>query len=144
MLFTACQAYIASMCQSSDINTQSQNGTYKFEIRVLLKDYWKEDYKVDTAVRNICEVEGEGVISEGVAQRWFQLFNTGKENTKDLPRSGRSKLCGIEIIRRVLEENIQKSTRMLSEGFMRQKIPYIARLRALENHTEAVDLYLMN
>ena len=49
-----------------------------------------------------------------MAQRWFQRFNTGEENTKDLPRSG--KLWDIENIRRVLEENPQKkSTRRLSE-----------------------------
>ena len=49
-----------------------------------------------------------------MAQRWFQHFNTGEENTKDLPRSGSSKLWDIENIRRVLEENPQKSTRRLS------------------------------
>ena len=39
----------------------------KFEIRVLPKHYWKQDYKAAAAVRRICEVEGEGV-SEHVAQ----------------------------------------------------------------------------
>ncbi|PSN43211.1 hypothetical protein C0J52_26488, partial [Blattella germanica] len=33
----------------------------KFEIRVLLKHYWKQDYKAAAAARKICEVEGEGV-----------------------------------------------------------------------------------
>ena len=59
----ASTAYIVSMCLSSLVNTQSQNGTYKYE------------------------VEGEGVVSEPVAQRWFQRFSTGEENIKDLPRS---------------------------------------------------------
>ena len=36
------------------------------------------------------------------------------------------------------------STRRLSEELGAWKIPYIARLRHLENYTEAVDLYLMN
>ena len=53
---------------------------------------------------------------ERVAQGWFQRFNTGEENTKDLPRSRRPKLLWeIENIRRVLEENPQKSTHRLSE-----------------------------
>ena len=43
----------------------------KFEIRVLLKRYWKQDYKATAAARRICEVEGEGVVTELVAQRWF-------------------------------------------------------------------------
>ena len=84
---------IASMWQPSVVNTQPQNGTYKVEIRVLLKHYWKQDYKAAVAAaRRICEVEGEGVVSERVAQRCFQRFNTGKGNTKDLPHSGRPKL----------------------------------------------------
>ena len=100
--------YTASMCQSSVVNTQSRIETYKVKIRVLLKHYGKQDYKAAAVARRICQVEGEGVVSERVAQRWFQRFNTGEENTKDLPRSGRPKLWDIENISRVLEENPQK------------------------------------
>ena len=64
----------------------------KFENRVLLKHYWKQYYKAFAMALRICEVEGEDVISEHVAQRWFQHFNTGDENTKDLPHSGKPKL----------------------------------------------------
>ena len=39
-----------------------------FVIGVLLKHYWKQDYEADPAARRICEVEGEGVVSERVAQ----------------------------------------------------------------------------
>ena len=51
--------------------------------------------------RRICQVEGDGVISEHVAQRFFQRFNTGEESTEDLPCIGRPKLSDIENIRRV-------------------------------------------
>ena len=71
-------AYIVSMCQSSVVNTESQNGTQKFEIRVLLKHYWKQNYKAAAVARRIYEVEGESVITERVA-RLFQRFNTGKK-----------------------------------------------------------------
>ena len=74
----------------------------KFEIRVLLKLYWKQDYKAAAAAQRICEVEGEGVVSKHVAKWWFQRFNGGEENTKDLPHSGRPKLWDNENIRRVL------------------------------------------
>ena len=56
------------MCQSSVVNTQSQNVTYKSKIRVLLKNYCKQDYKAAAAARRICEVEGKAVVSEHVAQ----------------------------------------------------------------------------
>ena len=43
----------------------------KFEIRVLIKHCWKQDYKAANAAQRICEMEGEGVVSERVAQRRF-------------------------------------------------------------------------
>ncbi|PSN30519.1 hypothetical protein C0J52_28034 [Blattella germanica] len=80
-----------------------------------MEHYWKQDYKAAAAALKICEVEGEGVVSERVAQRRFQRFNNGEENTKDLPRSGRPKVWNIEDTSRALEEDPQKSTRRLSE-----------------------------
>ena len=61
----------------------------KFEIRLLLKHYWTQHFKAAVGARRICEVEGEGVVSERVTQRWYQHFNTEEENTKYLPCSGR-------------------------------------------------------
>ena len=83
--------YIASMCQLLIYNHKME--LTKFEIRVLQKHYWKQDYKATAAARRICEVEGEGVVSERVAQRWFQLLNS-----KYLPGSG-SYIRDIENIR---------------------------------------------
>ena len=60
-------------------------------------------------------MEGQGIVSERVAQRWFQRFNTGEENTKDLSLSGRPKLWDIENIRRIFKEILQKRVRKLSE-----------------------------
>ena len=46
-------------------------------------------------------------------------------------------------ILKVLEENSQKTLLACQKNLMHQKISYIARLRHLEKHTEAVDLHLM-
>ena len=87
-------------------------------------------------------MEGESVVSERVAQRWFQRFNTGEGRTKDLPRSVNYGLV------RTYAEFWKKIRRKILVGcqknFVHQKTPYIGRLKHLENHTEAVDLYLMN
>ena len=40
----------------------------KFENRVLLKHYWKQDYIAADAAGRIYEVEGEGVFNECVVQ----------------------------------------------------------------------------
>ena len=79
----------------------------------------------------------EGIVSERVAQRWFQCFNTGEEYTKDFLRSERTKLWDIKNIRRVLEENPQKVLVGCEKNLVNQKILYIARLRHLKHHTEA-------
>ena len=47
-------------------NTHHKMEITKLDISVLLQLYWKEDYKAATAARRICEVEVEGVVSEGV------------------------------------------------------------------------------
>ena len=60
-------------------------GLTMFEIRVILKHYWKQDYEAAVVAPNIYELEWGSVISERVAQQWFQRFNNGEENTKDLP-----------------------------------------------------------
>ena len=66
-------------------------------------------------------MEGEGVVIERVAQQWFQHFNTGEENTKDLPRSGRPKLQDMKNIRSVLRgrnfENVEAVEVGLNEFF---------------------------
>ena len=110
----ASNVYFVSMCNSLVVNSNHKLDPTKFEIRVLLKQYWKQDYKAAAEARRICEVE-EGVIGECVAQQWFQRFNTGEENTKNLPYSGRPKLWDIENLHRVLKENLQKCIRRLSE-----------------------------
>ena len=86
----------------------------------------------------ICEVEVEVVVSECVAQRWFQYFNTREANTKDLPLSGGLKLWDIELYAEFWKKILIKSTRRLS------KEPIIVRLRHLEHRTETLELYLMN
>ena len=51
----------------------------KFETRVLLKYYWKQDYKATAAAGRISEMERESVVSERAAQLWFQRFKTEKK-----------------------------------------------------------------
>ena len=53
-----------------------------FEIRILPKHNWKQDYKAAAAVRRICKVEGEGVVSERVAQRLFLVSTLEKKTLK--------------------------------------------------------------
>ncbi|KAI4477349.1 hypothetical protein M0804_012735 [Polistes exclamans] len=48
-----------------------------FEIRVLLRHYWKQQFKATEVVKKICEVEGKDVVSVRTAQKLFKKFNEG-------------------------------------------------------------------
>jgi hypothetical protein len=36
----------------------------KYEVRVLLRHYWKQNYKAAAAPKQIHDVEGEGTVNE--------------------------------------------------------------------------------
>jgi hypothetical protein len=55
------------------IEMESEN----YEIRVLLRFFWKKGAKAAAAAREICQVEGPGTVSTRAAQRWFRLSQFG-------------------------------------------------------------------
>lgn len=86
----------------------------KFEIRVLLKHYWKKGLSPAAATREICAIEGEGFVSETTARKWFNRFNDGDTSLQDQPRSGRPSMVDSEIVRQAVEATPNTSTRRLS------------------------------
>ena len=58
------------------------NHKMELAINVIVKHYWKQNYKAAAAARKIYEVEGEVVVSERVAQRWFQYLTLEKNTLK--------------------------------------------------------------
>ena len=60
-------AYIAGMYQSSVVIHIHKMELIKFEIRVLLETFRKQDYKAAAAAQRMCQVERKGVVSESMA-----------------------------------------------------------------------------
>ena len=88
-------------------------------MRVLLK----QDYKAVASARRICEVEG-GVVSERVAQRWFQRSNIPEENTKIYHVLKKPKLWEIGNTVTVLAEYSKKKVLVsCQKNLGHQKIP---------------------
>ena len=85
-----------------------------FEIRVLLKFFWKKGLSARAAARKICSVEGEGSVSNPTASAWFKKFNTGDTSIEDQPRSGRPPTLDSEVLRQSVEANPATSVRRLS------------------------------
>jgi hypothetical protein len=48
----------------------------KYEVRVLLRHYWTQNYKAGAATKE-SDVEGEGAVNECSAQRWFKRSASG-------------------------------------------------------------------
>jgi hypothetical protein len=40
----------------------------KYEVWVLLRHYWKQNYKASAAAKKICDVEGKGAVNERTTQ----------------------------------------------------------------------------
>ena len=89
----------------------------KFEIRVLLRHYWKKGLKAASAAQEICDVEGEDTVSTHMAQRWFKRFSEGNTSVEDQPRSGRPTTIDDEALRLKVELEPSTSTRILSTEF---------------------------
>jgi hypothetical protein len=64
----------------------------KYEVRVLLRHYWKQNYKAVAAAKEICDVEGEGAVNECTAQLWFKRFASGNLSLEDEQRPRRPRI----------------------------------------------------
>jgi hypothetical protein len=60
----------------------------KYKVRVLLRHYWKQNYKAAAAAKKICDVEGEGAVNECMAQRCCKEFACGYVSLEDEERPG--------------------------------------------------------
>jgi transposase len=68
-----------------------------YEVRVLLRHYWKQNYKVAAAAKKkVCVVEGEGAVNEHTAQRWFKRLASGNLSLEDEQRSERPRIWDSE------------------------------------------------
>jgi hypothetical protein len=42
----------------------------KYEVRVLLRQYWKQNYSAAAAAKKKSDVKGEGAVNESTAHPW--------------------------------------------------------------------------
>jgi len=51
--------------------------------------------------RQLCDVYGEHAMSSSMVRRWVRMFNEGRENVHDDPRSGRLSMVNEDLVRAV-------------------------------------------
>jgi histone-lysine N-methyltransferase SETMAR len=86
-----------------------------FELRVLLRHYWRKNLDAKAAAKAICDVEGEGTVAPRTAQKWFKRFNEGDFDLEDMPRSGRPTVFDEGNLQAALDVEPSSSTRELAE-----------------------------
>jgi hypothetical protein len=87
----------------------------KYEVRVLLRHYWKQNYKAAAAAKKKSDVEGEDAVNERTAHWWFKRFANGKLSLEDAQRPGRPLIWDSEATKEAAEQQPSTSTRRLSD-----------------------------
>jgi len=54
--------------------------------------------------RQLCDAYGEHAMTSSMVWRWVRLFNEGRENVHDDPRSGRPPVVNEDLVRAVEEK----------------------------------------
>ena len=89
----------------------------KYEIRVILHNYWKKGFEATEEAQKICQVEGEATVLNAVSQYWYRTFKKGEVQVQDQPRTGLPKTVDSEALRDAAEANPSSSTRRLTMEF---------------------------
>jgi hypothetical protein len=97
----------------------------KYEVRVLLRHYWKQNYKAVAAAKYICDVEGEGAVNERTAQRWFKSFASGNLSSEDEQHPRGPRIWDIEATKEAAEQQPSTSMCRLSDTLGLQRVLFI-------------------
>ena len=80
------------------------------EMRSVIRFLNAKNMKPAEIHRQLCDVYGEHAMSSSMVRRWVRLFNEGRENVHDDPRSGRLSVVNEDLVRAV-EEKITENRR---------------------------------
>jgi hypothetical protein len=85
----------------------------KYGVRVLLRHYWKQNYKA--AEKKKCDAESEGAVNERTAQWWFKRFASGNLNLEDEQRLRRPQIWDSKATKEAAEQQPSTSMCRLSD-----------------------------
>ena len=90
-------------------------GGQNIHFRHLLYFAFRRGQNTTEAVRGICTVYGEDVISNRAGQRWFSKFKNGDFELEDAPRSGRPSRFDDDRLMELLKEAGHQTSQELAE-----------------------------
>ena len=86
----------------------------KYEIKVILKHYWKMKINATEAVNRIRIVEGHDFVNLRMAQRYFKTFREGDTSLQRKAGSGRPCTLNEASLRTSVNENCKKGIRSIA------------------------------
>jgi hypothetical protein len=98
----------------------------KYKVRLLLRHYWKQNYKAMAAAKKICDVEGEGAVNEHTAQRWFKRCASGNLSLEDEQCLGRPWIWNSGATKKLLNNSHQQVRADYQTHLALQKVLFIA------------------
>ena len=80
------------------------------EVRSVIRFLVAKNCKASEIHRQLCEVYGPDVMSEGGVRQWCRMFKNGRTNVHDEERSGRPSIVNADLIR-LVDERVRADRR---------------------------------
>ena len=75
--------------------------------------------------RNICEVYGQNITSNGTVRKWVRAFKDGQKNVHDEERSGQPSMIRDDLLQKVNEK--VKMNRSFTISSLSEEFPQVSR-----------------
>jgi len=90
------------------------------EIRAVIRFIQAKNNQPADIHRQVCEVYGEGTMSDSMVRRWCRQFESGRDNVHDDKRSGRPSVVTPDLVQQIevkIRENRRFTITDLAEFF---------------------------
>ena len=74
------------------------------EVRAVIRFHSTKDVKPIDVHREIVEVYGQNIMSDGMVRKWFRAFKDGPTNVHNEERSGRPSVVNEDLVQKVDEK----------------------------------------
>ncbi|KAL4704968.1 hypothetical protein ACJJTC_005453 [Scirpophaga incertulas] len=74
------------------------------EVRAVIRFLSAKGVKPIDIHREICEVYGQNIMSDGMVRKWVRAFKDGRTNVHDEERSGRPSVVNEDLVQKVDEK----------------------------------------
>ncbi|KAL4704839.1 hypothetical protein ACJJTC_001314 [Scirpophaga incertulas] len=75
------------------------------EVRAVIRFLSAKGVKPIDIHREICEVYGQNIMSDGMVRKWVRAFKDGRTNVHDEERSGRPSVVNEDLVQKVDEKS---------------------------------------